>query len=67
MGGGYGMMNRGMGGMYGGMGGMGGMGGGMYDNMYERQMYGGMGGRNYMSHNQPGAGMGMYNNVNGMR
>ena len=59
--GGYGMMNRGMGGMYGSMGGYG------YDNMYERQMYGGNGGRGYMSSNQPGAGMGMYNNVNGMR
>ena len=65
-GGGYGMMNRGMGGMYGG-GMMGGMGGGMYDNQFERQMYGGNGGRSYMSHNQPGGGMGMYNNVNGMR
>ena len=59
--GGYGMMNRGMGGMYGGMGGYG------MDNWYERQMYGGNGGRGYMSSNQPGGGMGMYNNVNGMR
>lgn len=70
---GGGMMNRGMGGMYGsmggygGMGGMGGMGGYGYDNMYERQMYGGNGGRGYMSSSQPGGGMGMYNNNNGMR